>query len=297
MKSIYRKIHTLEVSTNRTVNGLFAGNYRSSFQGSGIEVEDVRPYVIGDNAKNIDWVTTAKLGETYTKKFAETRELSTFIIVDVSPSMQFTSQESVKKCDVALEVAAILMFSALRNHEQVGAILFASGITKFIPAKKGKRHVLRILKEIIDAYDNSVFEESDVSVALDHFNHVIKKHPICFVITDTDEIDSKTQKALSITNLKNDLVYIHVTDPFEQEICDSEYVYLRDMETARAGEFMLSSKRLRQKYKELRQRKTTARTHALQQVCVDAITVSTSKKVFPILLNFFKRRQRAFHRV
>ena len=291
MQSIYDKIKTLEITTNRKVNGLFAGNYRSSFQGSGIEVDDVRPYEFGDNAKNIDWITTAKLGEPYIKKFSETRELSTFIILDVSASMQFSSQKGTRKADVALETAAVLMFSAFKNHEAVGAILFNNGIEKYIPAKKGKRHILQILKAMILAYENPKAGKGSLNAALDNFNVVSKKHPICFIITDTDVIDEYGKRALKVANLKNDLVYLHVSDPFEKEINDSNYIRLQDFETKKASSFLLSSKKMQERYKKLRKDKEEARVHLLRRSGIDHVLLSTTKSVFPVLFNFFKRRQ------
>ncbi len=292
MKKIYNNIHTLDIVTNRIVTELFAGNYRSSFHGNGIEIEDIRPYEPGDNAKLIDWTASAKLDDVYVKKFKETRELSTFVVINVSESMLFTSiDDGTRKSDKAIETAAILLFSAIKNDESVGAILFSDKIESFIPPRKGRRHALRILREILTAYQKPKKTNADMVNALEHFNKTIRKHPICFVISDNDTWNERERKALTITNLKNDLVYIHITDPFETKITDNSYIVLGDMKSPKTQEFFLNDKKIKDNYTLLRRKKELKRIQTLRYAQIDSITISTNKDVFPALLTLFKQRQ------
>ncbi len=293
MQNIYDNIRTLEITTKRLVTELFSGNYKSSFHGSGIEVEDLRPYEFGDNAKLIDWTATAKLGEPYVKKFRESRELSTFVIVDISSSMNFTSVDGVRKSDRVLEAVAILLFSAIKNGESVGAIIFSEKIEKFIPSRKGRKHALVILHEIASYYNQTekCDKKGNFKIALEQFNKTVKKHPICFVISDQEDWGDENKKALNMANLKNDLVYIHIEDPFEREITDNTNIALSDMEGSGGMEFMLGSERLRKEYKVLREEKESIRRETLKKLKIDSITLSTDKQVFPEFLRFFKYRQ------
>lgn len=295
MKEVYKKIRMLDIVTNRMVTEVFAGNYRSSFQGSGVEVEDIRQYTEEDNVKNIDWISTAKLGTPYIKKYKETRELPMFVLLDVSSSMHFTSTTK-RKSDVALEVLAILIFSAIKNGESVGAILFSDTQFSFIPPKKGRQHALRILREGYLAYTSHTMSSSNLQKALASFNRSVKKHPICFLITDQDDIDEKTKKALSITNAKNDLVYIHISDPLEHEISEHAPVVLEDLESDRGGEFYFGSKRLRDAYALIRKEKEQIRSEILKKLKIDSVLISTESNIFKELFSFFKKRQRRLSR-
>lgn len=297
MRRIYDNILTLEITTNRLVTELFSGNYRSSFQGSGIEVEDLRPYEAGDDARLIDWTATAKLNEPYIKKFHETRELLTFVVVDVSSSMLFSSQPNVRKSDLALEAAALLLFSAVKNNESVGAVIFSDVIKHVIPPRKGRRHALRILREITNCYADKSRKTGDFKLALEYIDKTITKHHICFAITDQEVWDEKTKKALSIANLKNDFVYVHVEDPFEKEIIDDSRLLLEDGELGTTGEFNLADTRLRKKYASLRHKKEVARTDTLKSLNIDCVALSTDKEVFPEFLKLFKFRQRRKRRI
>lgn len=285
----------LDIITNRMVTEVFAGNYRSSFHGSGVEVEDIRQYTEEDNVKNIDWISTAKLGTPYVKKYRETRELPTFVLLDVSSSMHFTSTTK-RKSDVALEVLAILIFSAIKNGESVGAILFSETQFTFIPPQKGRRHALRILREAYVAYTDRTPSSSNVTQALSSFNRLVKKHPICFLITDQDDIGEATEQALSITNVKNDLVYIHISDPLEHEITEPSAVVLEDLESDRGGEFYFGSKRLRDAYALIRKEKEHMRAEILKKLKIDSIALSTESNIFNALFTFFKQRQRRLSR-
>jgi uncharacterized protein (DUF58 family) len=291
MKNIYEKIRTLDVVTNRMVTELFSGNYRSSFHGSGIEAEDIRKYEEGDHVRDIDWTTTAKLGEPYIKKYRETRELSTFIIIDVSSSMQFTSKEH-RKSDIAVEAAAVLLFSAIKNGEAVGAIIFADEVQKFIPPRKGKRHALRILRDILTAFSSEKPSGSNMYTALVAFNTLVRKHPICFLLTDQETFDEQTRKALSVANLKNDLVYMHVSDPFEHAITDDSSLTLENLEGVGSHDLYLFDPHTRIAYEKIRAAKHTERINILKKLRIDEIQFSTDSNTFSTLFAFFKKRQR-----
>jgi uncharacterized protein (DUF58 family) len=291
MDDILTKVKTLEISTKRLVTDSFSGSYRSNFHGSGIEVAGLRAYEYGDNARHIDWVTTAKLGSPFIKKYHETREMPTFIIVDVGLSRQFGSSTNTKK-QVALEAAAIILFSALKNGDQVGAIIYNNTVTKYIPLRKGKKHVLSILRNIITAFENSNERvASNAHMALTYFNRITKKHPICFLLSDIDTLSEKLLKTLTVTHLRNDFVYVHIQDPFEIVIPDQQpNIILADMQSPANGEFSLFDHRLQKEYARLRQKKEHIRTLHLQKRNIDTLTLTAGEDTFLSFLHFFKRR-------
>ncbi len=291
MEDILTKVKTLEISTRRLVTDAFSGSYRSNFHGSGIEVEGLREYADGDNARHIDWVTTAKLGLPFVKKYHETREIPTFIIVDVGLSMQFGS-DTVTKKQIALESAAIILFSALKNGDKVGAIIYSDTIIKYIPLRKGRGHILSILKDIITAYENSTIRtKSNAQTALTYFNRITKKHPICFLLSDIDTMSESLLKSFAVTNLRTDFIYVHIQDPLEVTIPDNQSnLVLADMRSSATGEFILSDEKLKKEYIHIRRQKELVRNDNLRKRKIDTLTLTTDKDIFLSFAYFFKRR-------
>lgn len=288
MQDISKKIQRINIVTNRKVNEVFSGNYKSSFKGSGIEVSDIREYEEGEDVRNIDWITTAKQGKPYVKKYQETRELTTIVVVDISASMNFTSCGVAKK-DVALELCSILLFSALKNGDKFGALLFSDKVEKYIPPKKGKAHLLRIVREIIVQFQNNKYKKSEPKAALGFLNSVIKRHAVCFFVSD--EINEDMKSVLKISNRKYDFVFSRIYDAFEDGAVSDGMFEIEDPETGKQMVIDLSNKKIREKYQALRAEKILKMKSILRSFNIDALELSTQSLVFKELLLFFKKRQ------
>ena len=228
IKSLLAQIRYLDVITNRKVTEVFAGNYKSSFKGQGVEVADVREYEEGDDARHIDWLVTARQGNTYLKQYHETRELTTMVMIDLSASMNFTSTGKTKK-DVAIELASVILFSALKMSDKFGALLFSEDVEIYIPPSKGKSHLLRIFREILVGFEKNKYKKSNPLQALKFLNKVVKAQSICFCIGD--EISKEVDSQLKIANKKHDLVFLNVYDPFERELTYDDFIEIEDPET------------------------------------------------------------------
>ena len=288
LKELSKKIRTIDIFTNKGVTELFAGNYKSSFKGQGLEVKDIRKYEEGDDIRHIDWIITAKQGFPYVKEYQESRELSTIVMVDISASMNFTSSEKTKK-EVALEVAAIILFSALKNGDKFGAIIFSDKIEKYIPIKKGKSHLLLILREIIVCFENNKYKSSDHEAALKFLNMIVKKHAICFFISD--EISENQSHSLRIANKKHDFVFLRTFDSFEEGFTSEEVLKIEDPESGEQIVLDLSNPQTKQNFLKLRQDKMRQMQEVLKKNKIEALHLSTTCNIFQKLLIFFKKRQ------
>lgn len=291
VKSIISQVRYLDVVTNRKVTDVFAGNYKSSFKGQGMEIADVREYEAGDDARHIDWVVTARQGKTYLKQYQETRELTTLMMVDLSASMNFTSTGKTKRA-VAIELAAVLLFSALRMNDKFGVILFAEGVEKYIPPRKGKSHLLRILREMLWGFEQNKYKRSNPLQALKFLNTVVKAQSICFYIGD--EITEAFASQLKMANRKHDFIFLHVYDPFEQELNHDDFMTIEDSETGEQMIIDLSNKRTRERFAQIRKQKREIMKSVIQKNQVDLVEVATDGNVYKELLLFFKKRQSRF---
>lgn len=291
IEQITKQVRRLDIVTKKQVTELFAGNYKSSFHGQGVEVESLREYEDGDDVRFIDWVATAKYDHPLIRRYRETRELTTFLMIDVSASMNFTSVGK-QKSDVAIETAAMLLHAALKNNDRFGVVLFSDVIEKYIPPRKGKTHLMTILREIIIAYENNVRKKSDVSVPLEFINTIAHKHPICFFITDDLPSNKKVTKQLRVANRRNDLVFLHVEDPLERgEFTYTAPLRMEDPETGEAVVIDLSSRSLRERFTQRRKEKMMALQSVLRKNRIDTVTLDTHRDVYPKLFSFFKMRQ------
>src|SRR5512135_2255316 len=227
-KELLKKVRQLEIRTRGMVNQVFSGEYHSVFKGRGMEFSEVREYQFGDEIRTIDWNVTARLDHPYVKVFEEERELTVILLVDMSGSQFFGSQTSLKR-DIAVELSAILAFSAMKNNDKVGAILFTDQVEKVIPPRKGQTHALRIVRELLSFEPTST--RTNLQSALQYLNHLQKRRAIVFLISDF--MDSGYEAALRIVGRRHDLVGIVLLDPREQELPQVGLLTLRDAETGR----------------------------------------------------------------
>ena len=223
---ILKKVRLIEIKTRHIVNNLFGGEYHSAFKGMGMEFAEVREYTPGDDIRAIDWNVTARTGKPFIKKYDEERELTVMLIIDVSASGFFGTGESLKS-DIMIELASILSFSAIKNNDKVGLLLFSDQIEEFIPPNKGKSHVLRVIREMI--YHKAKDRKTDISVALEHIQKVLKRKSIIFLLSDF--WDDSYQQSMKLINKKHDLINIQILDKAEITIPKLGLVKLHDVET------------------------------------------------------------------
>ncbi len=222
---IFKKIRLLELNIKRNITEPFSGNYKSSFRGKGIEFDELKEYTEGDDIRDIDWNVTARTGKPFIRKYKETRELTTILLVDLSGSMFFGTQSELKR-DLVLKLCSILAFSALKNNDRIGVIIFTNKVQKYIPPRKGRKHVLRILRALIVFPKNS--DQTFYHDALNFFNKVHKRHSICFLISDL--IDFESENLLKLTNKRNDLIICTIRDKFEETLPEGGLVRIQDGE-------------------------------------------------------------------
>lgn len=289
---IFRKIRQIEIRTTRLVEEYFSGQYESVFKGTGIEFSEVREYLPGDDVRAIDWNVTARFGRPFVKKFTEERELTIVLVVDLSGSESFGSVKA-SKAEIACEIAAVLAFSAMKNQDKVGLILFTDGPEKYLPPKKGRRYVLRIIREIL--LYRPVNRKTDIERTLRFLNDVVKRHAIVFLISDF--IGENYEKILQVTNKKHDCVSIVLSDPREKKLPD---VGLLEMEDSETGERILvhtGDRTFRQSYEKLIQEEDRRRKNLFRKVGVDSIDIWSDKPYVSPLYTFFKMRSRRARRL
>ena len=296
-KELFKKIKRIEITTSRLVSDVFAGQYHSAFKGQGIEFDEVREYQPGDDIRTIDWNVTARTGKPYVKKFIEERELTVMIMVDVSLSCRFASVNMLKS-QLAAEVAAILAFSAIRNNDNVGLIIFTDKIEKFIPPKKGVGHVLRVIREVL--YFEPEGNSTDIINALEYLNKVMTRKTICFMISDffparitsDSNASEDLKKSLAIANRKHDVITITLNDPREMELPDCGLIALEDAETGNEVLIDSSSASLRKQYAENNINRLSEREKLFRSIGVDYINISTDAPYTDAIVKFFLKRHR-----
>lgn len=286
-KEILKKVRQLEIKTKGIVNQIFSGEYHSVFKGRGIDFSEVREYQVGDDIRSIDWNVTARFGHPFIKVFEEERELTVFLIVDLSGSQYFGSQNNTKQ-QIAIELSATLAFSALKNNDKVGLILFTDKVEKFIPPKKSRSHILRIIRELLTFEPEGY--KTNINNALEFFNKALKKRCIAFLISDF--IDSEYDKILRIIGRKHDLVAISIEDIREKEIPKIGLLKLKDLETG--SEFILDSNNpnLNKLLKEYYQRKAEKQKKLFLSSNIDFIKINTEKGFIKPMIEFFKMREK-----
>lgn len=283
---ILKQVRKIEIKTRGLSNQIFAGKYHSAFKGRGMAFSEVREYRMGDDVRDIDWNVTARNRSPYVKIFEEERELTLMLVVDISGSRMFGSADKLKK-NIITEIAAVLAFSASENNDKIGCIFFSDKIEKFIPPKKGRSHVLMIIRELIDFKPES--QGTDIAQAVRFLTGAIKKRCTAFVLSDF--IDShRFEDDLKIASGKHDIAGIRIYDPREQEIPDVGIIELRDAESGERVWFDTGSRRNRELYAENRKKIETEIENTLKRCRVDNVAISTQEDYVKSLIKLFAIR-------
>jgi uncharacterized protein (DUF58 family) len=286
-QEILKKIRSLEIKTRGLVETDFAGDYHSVFKGRGMNFEEVREYQPGDEIRTIDWNVTARLGSPFVKKFTEERELTVMLIVDVSASGNFGSTSQSKR-ELAAEVACLLAFSAIRNNDKVGLLLFSDRLELFITPRKGRSHTLRIIREIL--FFEPVGRGTDAAAALDHLNKIVTRRAVVFLISDFQAKDFSRE--LAVTARRHDLIALRIQDEREMTLPNIGILTLEDAETRDQIEINTADRNVRARFAAAAEEKQTELKRVLRQNRIDRIDLRTGDDYLPALRTFFKNRER-----
>lgn len=286
-KELLKQVRQIEIRTRGIVNEVFSGEYHSVFKGRGMEFSEVREYQFGDDIRNIDWNVTARFGHPYIKIFEEERELTVMLLIDMSGSLLFGSAEKTKQ-RIAAELSSILAFSALKNNDKVGLILFTDRIEKFVSPRKGRSHVLRIIREVLSFEPQG--NQTNLKAALEYFNSTIKKKSIAFLISDF--MDSGYEKIIKIVGKKHDLIGMILEDPREKELPLAGLVKFRDAETGEIRVIDTSSKIVRDEFFIYRKYNEEKRRQLFVSSRIDKVNIETDKNYVKPLVDFFKLREK-----
>jgi uncharacterized protein (DUF58 family) len=294
-KAVMSNMRQLEIRTRRMVNDSLAGAYHSVFKGRGMDFDEVREYSPGDEVRTIDWNVTARAGKTFVKKYTEERELTILLLVDISASGNFGSGELSKR-DLAAEFASVLAFSAIRNSDKVGLLLYTDRVERYLPPKKGRRHVLRVVRDIL--YHTPAGTGTDSVKALDVVNHVLHRRAVVFLISDFespgDQVAARAalRRAMRQTNRRHDLIAVHVEDPHEKELPNVGILALEDAETGEIVELDTASAAVRRKFKDFSLERGRRLVSDFRSEGVDTLQLQTDAPYMPALQRFFKTRER-----
>jgi uncharacterized protein (DUF58 family) len=286
-RELVKKLKKIEIYTSRLANDQLAGSYHSVFKGRGMAFSEVRQYQPGDDVRFIDWNVSARMNDTYVKVFTEEREMTVMLLVDLSASERFGSVEK-PKIETVAEVAALLAFSAIKNNDRVGLILFTDRIERFVPPKKGRSHVMRVVTEILNADPQG--EGTDLRVALDLLGSIGKRRTVAFMISDF--IAEHYEKPLRVVSKKHDLIPIQIVDPRENELPDVGLALVEDLETGELVEVDTSNLAVRADYAREAKRQRASREHLFRRLQLDHVTVSTDQDFVRPLTELFRLRQR-----
>jgi uncharacterized protein (DUF58 family) len=290
-KEVIAKIRKIQITTTRHVTDIFAGKYQSVFKGAGMEFDEVRQYFAGDDIRSIDWNVTARTGQPHVKKFVEERELTIMILLDVSMSCRYGTRERVKS-DLAAEICSVIAFSAIQNNDKVGMITFTDRVEKFIPPRKGARHVLRVIRECL--YNEPVGKGTDIKNVLENLNNVATRRTVTFVISDF--FDEGYTKTLSVTNKRHDVIAVSITDPSEEDLPAAGIVKLHDAETGEPFVVDTSSPAARYLYRKFSRQVMEGRSGVFRSAGVDSIDIRTDRSYIEPLIRFFKKREKRLAR-
>lgn len=284
-KDLLKKVRKIEIKTKKLSNNLFGGEYHSAFKGRGMTFSEVRGYEFGDDVRSIDWNVTARYNHPFVKVFEEERELTLMLVVDISGSKFFGTNSQLKK-DIVTEISATLAFSAIQNNDKVGLILFSDEVELYIPPSKGKTHILRIIRELIEFKPKS--SKTDISVALKFFSNIVRKKSIAFIISDFDS--PEYSKALSFTSKKHDITGIKIFDRFDEEIPNIGFIPMIDQESFEVKYVDTESKNVRAEYKA----KSLLRKNEFEKLFkkngAGIISCRTDESYVKLLLRYFKNR-------
>lgn len=286
-RELMKRIRRIQIKTSRIVDEMLAGQWHSAFKGRGVEFEEVRPYQIGDDVRSIDWNVTARTGEPFIKLFREERELAVMLLVDLSQSQAFGTQVQSKQ-ELVSEFCATLAFSAIRNNDRVGLTLFTDGIEKFVPPRKGSRHVQRLVRELL--YCEPVGSGTDISAALEHLNRTAHRRTVVFLVSDFQ--GANFEKTLRMTRRRHDVIPLVVRDERETEMPNVGLIQLRDAETGEVISVDTSSSRVRRHFKEQAESRQASIESLFRRMKCDWIELKTGEDFVEPLQTFFLRRER-----
>jgi uncharacterized protein (DUF58 family) len=288
-RELISQIRRIEIRTNRMVNDVLAGEYHSVFKGRGVEFEEVREYQHGDDIRTIDWNVTARMRQPFVKRYREERELTVMLLVDASSSSMFGTSGKMKG-ELAVELSALLAFSAIKNNDRVGLMLFTDRIEKYIPPKKGKNHVLRLIRELL------MFEptggSTDIKVSLDFLGKVQKRKSVVFLLSDF--LGENYSDSLRITNRRHDLITISITDPREVDLPPIGFLELEDAETGEVVIIDTFDPHIRSRFSDIAQRDTEKLELDFKRMKVDHIPVRTDLPYIDPIIRFFKQRAKRY---
>ncbi|MGH9460454.1 MAG: DUF58 domain-containing protein [Vicinamibacteria bacterium] len=286
-REIIQKVRHIEIGSRRMVTDVLAGEYHSIFKGRGMEFSDVREYQMGDDIRTIDWNVTSRTGTLHVKKFVEERELTVLLMLDASASADFGTTSRFKR-EVAAEIGALLAFSAIKNNDRVGAIVFTDEVEMFIPPRKGRSHVLRVIRDLL--YFAPKGRKTNLASAMDFLNSVARKHAVVFVLSDF--LTSGFEKSFRVAAKKHDLISIFLSDPREHEIPSAGLVELEDAETGQRMLLDTSDRRAVEAFREHTRARVESQMATLSTMGVDIIQVTTGEPYDRPLQRFFERRAR-----
>jgi len=284
-KELLKKVRQIEIKTRGLSKHIFAGEYHSAFKGRGMSFSEVREYQFGDDVRNIDWNVTARYDKAYIKIYEEERELTVMLLVDISGSQNFGTSERFKK-DLITEITAVISFSAIQNNDKVGVIFFTDKIEKFISPQKGKKHILRIIRELIDLKPKS--KNTNISEALKYFTNVVKKRTTAFLISDF--FDDNFEKALQIAGHKHDIIALHIFDKNEYDMPNIGLIKLQDAETDKEIYVDTARKNVRENFRKERKKTALFVKHIFDKNGIDNVRIKTDEDYIKPLLKLFKNR-------
>ncbi len=288
-QELVKKVRQIQIYTSRAVNASFAGQYESVFKGRGMQFDEVREYMPGDDIRTIDWNVTARTGKPYIKRFVEEREMTVIFAVDLSASGKFGTLDKTKN-QLAAEFCAVLAFAAAKNNDKVGLLIFTDQIELFIPPKKGSRHILRLIRELL--YFETHKKETNIPVALDYLARVIRKKATVFVVSDFIQQDFK--KNLSLLNKRHDCIAVPVSDPAELSLPKVGIIEFTDAETGEIITIDTSSGGFRKQYEGTSSERINQLKSMLRSINIDIISISTGKQYINDLIQFFHQRHRRY---
>jgi uncharacterized protein (DUF58 family) len=283
---IIKKVRKIEIKARGLSSNIFAGQYHSAFKGRGMAFSEVREYQFGDDVRDIDWNVTARFHRPYVKVFEEERELTVMLLIDVSGSLDFGTQKQMKR-DMVTEIAATIAFSAIQNNDKIGVVFFSDKIEKYIPPKKGRKHILYIIREMLDFHPES--KRTDVKQAVEFLSSVQKRRTTAFILSDF-YVRNDFQQSLQIANRKHDVVAIQVYDQRARELPDVGLMKVVDAETGFEQYVDTSSKRLRESYRKYWQGRQSQLLETFNKSNVDNVSIATNEDFVKAMLMLFKQR-------
>ena len=286
-REILKQVRRIEISTRGLVNEVFSGEYHSVFKGRGMNFAEVREYHYGDDVRNIDWNVTARTGQPFVKVYEEERELTVMLLVDVSASGDFGTRARMK-AEVAVEICALLAFSAIKNNDKVGLVVFSDHVEKLVPPRKGRRHVLRVLRELL--YHRPQGRGTDIGAALEYLSHIQRKRAVTFLVSDFR--DTGFEKALAVVGRRHDLIAVRMGDARERELPPLGLLEMEDPESGESVVVNTSDQRFRSAFAAVEARRTAELDRALRKSKVDVIDIETGRPYVEPLMRFFKDRMR-----